>query len=776
MKKILSFIILAFLSASPLWAQFDTVDYNSMGPDGVVNNQRNRQGADSLGTDKEIPEGIHVWTVDPRFGDRVEAKPDTVSHMFMNSIFTTGMRSEYNSTGNLGAPRQARLFIDRMENNNFIFVNPYDYVVTPVEKFQFTNTLSPLTNISYNNCGNRTNGEDHFKTKFAVNAGKRLGIGFLIDYIYGRGYYNAQSTSHFKAALYGSYMGERYQAHLLFNTLHEKVTENGGITSELYITHPESFNENFATSEIPTMLEQNWNRNDNQHIFFTQRYSVGFNRKVPMTPEEIKARKFAIESQKEQDEKKARSKAEKEAMDAGVEFNKKNAKLPKSYSGRPDNAKVATKTAPADSAAIASGRVKVNGKNMADSLLAASNKAKEDTSWLKDEYVPVTSFIHTADFTTYRRIYEAYATPENYYLDTYKVKERLAGDSIYDKTSNWNLRNTFAIALLEGFNKWIKTGAKVFATHTLSHYVLPDSVGTTSWNEHSVAVGAQLSKTQGKSLHFNVTGDVAVVGYNVGEIKIDGGVDLNFPLLGDTMTLAASGFYHHVKPSFYFRHYQSRHLWWDSDDLSMIDHLRAQGVLNYAKTRTRFRFAFDEIKNYAYFASSFTNSDDNGRLYNMAYSRQASSPITVLTAEVAQDLAFGPLHWETTLTWQKSTKQDVLPLPAINAYTNLYLRFKIARVLNCDFGADARFFTKYAAPDYFPSLGQYTVQENENKQKIGGYPVINAYFNFKLSRARFFVMMSHVNCGSGNKEYFFTPNYPLNGRVFRFGISWDFAN
>jgi len=776
MKKILSFIILAFLSASPLWAQFDTGDYNSMGPDGVVNNQRNRQGADSLGTDKEIPEGIHVWTVDPRFGDRVEAKPDTVSHMFMNSIFTTGMRSEYNSTGNLGAPRQARLFIDRMENNNFIFVNPYDYVVTPVEKFQFTNTLSPLTNISYNNCGNRTNGEDHFKTKFAVNAGKRLGIGFLIDYIYGRGYYNAQSTSHFKAALYGSYMGERYQAHLLFNTLHEKVTENGGITSELYITHPESFNENFATSEIPTMLEQNWNRNDNQHIFFTQRYSVGFNRKVPMTPEEIKARKFAIESQKEQDEKKARAKAEKEAMDAGVEFDKKNAKLPKSYSGRPDNAKVATKTAPADSAAIASDRVKVNGKNMADSLLAASNKAKEDTSWLKDEYVPVTSFIHTADFTTYRRIYEAYATPENYYLDTYKVKERLAGDSIYDKTSNWNLRNTFAIALLEGFNKWIKTGAKVFATHTLSHYVLPDSVGTTSWNEHSVAVGAQLSKTQGKSLHFNVTGDVAVVGYNVGEIKIDGGVDLNFPLLGDTMTLAASGFYHHVKPSFYFRHYQSRHLWWDSDDLSMIDHLRAQGVLNYAKTRTRFRFAFDEIKNYAYFASSFTNSDDNGRLYNMAYSRQASSPITVLTAEVAQDLAFGPLHWETTLTWQKSTKQDVLPLPAINAYTNLYLRFKIARVLNCDFGADARFFTKYAAPDYFPSLGQYTVQENENKQKIGGYPVINAYFNFKLSRARFFVMMSHVNCGSGNKEYFFTPNYPLNGRVFRFGISWDFAN
>ncbi|MGN1253128.1 MAG: putative porin [Prevotella sp.] len=771
MKKILSFILL-LLSAAPMWAQFDTDNYNSMTPDGTITNQRNRQGkTDSLGTDKEIPQGIHVWTVDSRFGDRTEAKPDTLSHMFMNSIFTTGLHGEYNTTGNLGAPRQARIFIDRNETNNFIFVNPYDYVVTPVDQFKFTNTLSPLTNISYNNCGNRTNGEDHFKTKFAINAGKRLGMGFLVDYLYGRGYYNAQSTSHFKFGLYGSYIGDRYQAHLLFNTLHEKVTENGGITSDLYITHPESFNENFATSEIPTMLEQNWNRNDNQHVFFTQRYNVGFNRKVPMTPEEIKARKFALASQKEKDAREAKQKAMQEAEDVSEKVDKNNIKVPKTYSGRPDNAKIATTAAPKDSIQ-ANGRIKVGDKNAADSLIAVANKAKEDTAWLKNEYVPVTSFIHTLDFTTYRRIYEAYQTPTNYYQKTYSVQERLSNDSIFDKTSNWNLRNTFAIALLEGFNKWVKTGAKIFASHTLSHYVLPDSTGTSSWNEHSVTVGAQLSKTQGKTLHFNATGELAVLGYNIGELKIDGGIDLNFPLLGDTMTLAATGFYHHMKPSFYYRHYQSRHLWWNDDDLSMIDHFRAQGILNYQKTRTRLRFAFDEIKNYTYFASTYTSSDD-GRLYNLAYSRQSSSPITVLTAEVNQDLTFGPLNWETQLTWQKSTKQDVLPLPSINVYTNLYLRFKIAHVLHCDFGADMRYFTKYAAPDYFPSLGQYTVQANDDKVKIGGFPLVNVYFNFKLSRARFFAMMSHIN---GGKNYFFTPHNPLNGRVFRFGISWDFAD
>lgn len=774
MKKIIALILL-LVPVLPALAQYDDT-INSIDTDGNITNGRSRKNiADSLGTDKEIPEGIYVWKVDPKFGDRVMAQPDTIPHMFMNSIFTTGLRSEYNSLGNLGSPRQARIYIDRREESDFIFTDPYDFVLTPVEDFLFTNTLSPLTNISYNNCGNRTDGEDHLKTKFAVNAGKKIGAGFLFDYLYGRGYYNSQSTSHLNFSLYGSYIGDRYQAHLLFRTLHQKVAENGGVTDDNYITHPESYNESYATTEIPTMLEQNWNRNDNQHIFFTHRYSLGFNRKVRMTDEEIKARKFAIASQKEKDERQAKEKALKDAKAQGrdVDEDEDKVKVPQTFAGRPDDAKIATKAAPQNDKGNGQ-RVTVAGKAAADSLIAAANKAKEDTSWMKTEYVPVTSFIHTLDFNNYRRIYEAYETPENYYLNTYNVIEKLGNDSIYDKTSHWSLRNTFAISLLEGFNKWVKAGAKLFASHTLNHYTLPDSIGTTTWNENSFTVGGQLSKTQGKKLHFNVTGEVAVAGYNMGEIKIDGGVDLNFPLFRDTMTLAASGFFHHEKPSFYYRHYQSRHLWWN-DDLSMLDHFHAQGVLNYQKTRTRLRFAFDEIRNLTYFSGSYTTAE-NGRLYNTVSPKQDNDAITLLTAEIAQDFTLGPLNWESVVTYQKSTKQSVLPVPALNIYTNLYLRFKIARVLNCDFGADVRYFTKYAAPDYFAPLGQFVIQNGDNTTKIGGYPIANVYLNFKLSKARFFVMMSHINSGSGNKEYFFTPHYPLNERIFRFGISWNFAN
>lgn len=784
MKKYLCsvlFLWLAVVQASAQVPRVLTNDYNSMDPSGNVataNDRRNR--ADSTSSHKEIPKGIYVWTVDSRFGDRKAAQLDTLSHMYMNTIFTSGLRGEYNTTGNLGSPRQARVFVDRQVGSQFLFTDPYDYFITPVSDFHFTNTLSPFTNLTYNNCGDRTNGEDHFTAKFGVNAGKRLGVGFKFDYLYGRGYYDSQSTSHFDYTMYGSYLGDRYQAHLLMSTNHQKVTENGGITNDNYITHPESFNESFNTSEIPTMLARNWNRNDNQHIFFTQRYSVGFKHKVPMTAEEIAARKFAMASQLEAKQRRAKAEAARKARQEGEDVDEDDVKTPATFAGRPDNAKIGVR-AKRDSLANdslegglqAPNRLAVNGKAAADSLLAKTQEAKVDTSWLKDEYVPVTSFIHTLDFNNYRRIYEAYQTPADYYLHRYNVAEKLTGDSIYDKTTHWSLRNTFAISMLEGFNKWAKAGLKLFGTHELRHFTLPDSLVMRSWNENALSVGAQLIKAQGRTLHYNVTGELGVAGVNAGEIHVDGGIDVNFPLWKDTMTLAASGFYHHEKPSFYYRHYQGRHFWWDDDDLSMVDHFRVQGVLRYQKTRTTLRVAFDEMKNYTYFATTYTTSDA-GRLANAVEVRQAGDPISVFTAELKQDFTLGPLNWETVATVQKSTNEDALPLPLVNVYTNLYLRFKIAHVLKCDFGADVRYFTKYKAPDYVPAIGQYAVQANDVKTEIGNYPLVNVYANFHLKHTRFFAMMSHVNASSGG--YFFAPHYPLNGRVFRFGVSWNFFN
>ena len=774
----LFFFIATCTSVSAQIDQFNQIDVNG----NITTGSKKLNNTDSLGTDKEIPTGLKVWTVDRYFGDITPAIPDTVPHMYMNSIFTTGMRGEFNTTGNLGAPRINRIYADRPEPQEFIFTTPYDFFLKPVDKFHFTNTLSPFTNLSYNNAGNRTDGEDHFTAKFGVNAGKKIGVGFNFDYLYGRGYYSNQSTAHFNYTMYGSYIGDRYQAHLLLSTNHQKVTENGGITNDNYITHPESFDDNYATSEIPTVLSRNWNRNDNQHIFLTHLYSLGFNRKVPMTEEEIEARKFAIESKKENEARKSLEEKRKTAREEGRTIDEKEEqKILTAPSGRPDNAKIAG-IEPAAVTVKPEGRIAINGKSQADSLNAQAAVAAKDTAWLKNEYVPVTSFIHTMSLDNYRRIYQAYVTPTDFYANTYVVDEPLSSDSIYDKTRYFRLKNIFAISLLEGFNKWAKAGLKAYASHELRHFVLPDHTGTATYNEHAVYVGGQLSKTQGHTLHYNVIGEFGVTGKDAGNIRIDGNIDLNFPLFGDTVQLAASGFFHNTTPPFYYRHYHARHFWWDNDDLNKTIHSRIQGTFSYTKTRTKLRIAVDELKNYAYFEQGYTINSSYNRLNNTVSVAQTSEPITVFTAQLTQDFTLGPLNWENVITYQKSSNQNVLPVPDLNIYTNLYLRFKIAHVLKCDFGADARYFTQYYAPDYSPALGQYAVQTNtdtsggDSRVKIGNYPLVNVYANFHLKHTRFFVMYSHVNAGSGNKEYFLVPHYPLNERIFRFGVSWNFFN
>ena len=761
--KILTLLFFIFPSIS--FAQFDD-NYNQIDAEGNMTSRNKTNRKDTLKNEKEIPEGIKVWTIDSRFGDRKPALPDTLSHMFMNTIFTIGLRGEYNTTGNLGAPRINRVFTDRQNEGQFIFTQPFDFFITPIGQFHFTNTLSPFTNITYNTAGNRLNGEDHLTTKFGVNAGKKLGVGFKFDYLYGRGYYQDQSTAHFNYTMYGSYIGDHYQAHLLLSTNHQKVTENGGITNDNYIIHPESYSDKYTTSEIPTVLSQNWNRNDNQHIFFTHRYNLGFSRKVPMTADEIKAKKFAMASKKDNES----SKQEKETS--------RNNKKDEPIEGRPDNAKIMG-TEP-DGQKKTNDRLALD-KHTADSLLSIESKKQADSMWMKKEFVPVTSFIHTIQFDNYRRIYQAYNTPSNYYANNYNVQEYLSGDSIYDKTRYYSLKNTFALSLLEGFNKWAKAGLKAFITSDLRHFTLPNTTGIDSYNEHNLSIGAQLSKTQGKLLHYDAIAETWLTGSDAGQMKLDVNADLNFKLFGDTLTLSANGFLYRLNPTFYYRHFHSRHAWWDNNNLSKIIHSRIQGILNYQKTRTTLRVEIDEIKNYTYLVSSYNTVNDN-RVNHAIVVKQNNGLIHLLTASISQDFTFGPINWENMITYQNSSNKTILPVPALNIYSNLYLRFKIAHVLRCDFGADVRYFTKYYAPDYVPILGQYAIQTNtdtngnDNRIEIGNYPVANVYANFHLKHTRFFIMISHFNADTGRKNYFFTPHYPLNQSILRFGLSWNFFN
>ncbi|MBR1687660.1 MAG: putative porin [Prevotella sp.] len=754
--------------------------YNEMDEDGNVtqrneNRNFNMHSTDTTRQAKDVPKGIRVWTVDRRFGDVQPAEVDTLPHLFQNSIFNTGYYGEYNTTGNNYSPRQSRVFIDRPETDEFFFTQPYSYIIRQPDDFHFTNTLSPFTNITYDNCGNKTNGEDHIGARFGVNAGKKIGIGFDLNYLYARGYYQNQSASHFNAALYGSYIGDRYQMHILLQNYHQKVAENGGITDDNYITHPETFEDSYSEDEIPTILSRNWNRNNSQHLFLSHRYNIGFYRKVKMTDEEIRARQFAKDAAADKQRRTGSDKAD-------ARPGRPASQAP---TGRPDNARIAgdEPTLATDSLAADTTRITVDSQAKMDSLLLLSAQNDSIEATMKRIYVPVTSFIHTLDVSNHSRIYQAYASPTDYYANTYynyRWDNTYGGDSIYDQTKYLSIKNTFAVALLEGFNKYAKAGLKAFVAHDYRKYRMPDTGDEETryqlgkWTGHTVSIGGQLSKTQGKTLHYDLDVEAWLTGLDAGQLTVDFSTDLNFPLFGDTVQLAAKAYFHRLTPTFFQGNFHSKHIWWDNDDLNSETRTRIEGVFSYRKTRTQLRVAVEEIQNFTYFGLNY-DATTSGRTNLTANIYQESSNINLLTAQLRQDFTLGPLNWENIITYQNSSNQDALPVPALNIFTNLYLKFKIVKQLLVELGGDCYFFTKYNAPDFCPQLNQFAVQTNgDSRIKVGGYPFVDVYANMHLKRTRFFIMMSHVNASSGN--YFLVPHYPQNGSILRFGLSWNFFN
>lgn len=781
MTKRLSLFFVALLALTSVCAQ-DT--YNQIDEMGNVtqrndNTKFNKHNNDTT-KHKEIPKGIYVWTIDKKFGNVIPAVPDTMPHLFMNTTFNTGTYGEYNSTGSNYTSRLSRIFINRpVVNDIFIFTQPYSFVEKRPEKFLFMNTLSPYTNILYDNCGDKTNGEDHIDAKFAVNANKRFNIGFDLDYAYARGYYSNQSTSHFNATIFSSYLGDKYNLHFFFNAAHQKAAENGGIADDEYVTHPESKTDSYAENEIPTVLSQNWNRNDHQHIFLSHRYNIGFYRLVKMTEAEIKAKKFAEESRKQKEAKEALN---------GLENSGRDTREPvkKASSGRPEGAKIMGKepTGSKDSLNIAvdSTRIQVNGQAAIDSLKRQQEIQDSIDATMKREYVPVTSFIHTFELNNYDHIYQSYQTPKGYYLNKYYTQGlRYGNDSIYDQSKHFQMKNTFGLALLEGFNKYMKAGLKGFITHEYRTFSMPDTLenSTTfkqSWKEHNISVGGQLSKTQGKTLHFNLQAEFWLAGEDAGQLHADFSTDVNFPLFGDTVRLAASAYFHRDNPVFFQRTYHSKHFWWDHSDMAKETRTRLEGFFKYEKTNTALRVAIEEIQNYTYYGMSY-DATATERTNMTAGVFQESGNINILTAQLHQNFRLGPLNWENVITYQNSSNKDVLPLPTWNIFTNLYLKFRIAKVLGVELGADATFFSKYYAPDFCPGINQFAVQQNEaSKIELGGYPFLDVYANMVLKGVRFFVMMTHVNNGSGNHMKFLAPHYPTNGNVLHLGVSWNFFN
>ncbi len=133
---------------------------------------------------KEIPIGVHQWTVEERLGTILpEENTDTAVHSFQFWNNTEGLNGEYTILGNLGSPRLSRIYMHRTDAPQLLFLYPYSFFLGGIRDFRFSNTLSPLTNLAYHKVGNRTNGQERVRAYFASNIHKVSCFGFKLDYL-----------------------------------------------------------------------------------------------------------------------------------------------------------------------------------------------------------------------------------------------------------------------------------------------------------------------------------------------------------------------------------------------------------------------------------------------------------------------------------------------------------------------------------------------------------------------------------------------------------------
>ncbi|MDY6411461.1 MAG: putative porin, partial [Bacteroidales bacterium] len=237
-------------------------------------------------------------------------------------------------------------------------------------------------------------------------------------------------------------------------------------------------------------------------------------------------------------------------------------------------------------------------------------------------------------------------------------------------------------------------------------------------------------------------------------------VTTRFKLFGDTVSLKAYGYFKNLEAPYLLKQFVSNHYAWDNK-FSKVQRFRAGGILDLPWIYTSINVGYETLNNYIYFN-------------NNSLPEQSSSAVHVLNASLTNHLGFGIFNWDNEVTYQTSSNASVLPLPKFSIFSNMYLKFRIARVLDVQVGVDCNYYTKYYAPAYNPAIMSFY---NQSEIECGNFAFADVYANFKLKKARFYVMYSHANKGLfGGNNYFSIPHYPLNPGRFQLGISVDFVN
>lgn len=280
----------------------------------------------------------------------------------------------------------------------------------------------------------------------------------------------------------------------------------------------------------------------------------------------------------------------------------------------------------------------------------------------------------------------------------------------------------------------------------------------------NIITGAEFFNTYSKNkLWWNVSSRYGIKGFNKGDYY--GGVSIKKIFQDSSNVLMFKADQKLQTADYIYLHYLSNHFKWDNDFGKMK---LSQVMLHFSmKNDLAFSITYSNYNNVFYFNDS-------------AIAEQDTNSISILSFFVKKDFVFYNWHLNNKITYQNVPNSSVIRLPEFILEHSLYYEndvFKAAMKLQI--GASVFYNTAYYANAYIPATGQFFLQD---KKKYGNYPFIDFFIAARIRTVRIFFKIDHLNSGlmEGEKyklvqnSYMLTPNYPINDRAFKFGVSWMF--
>lgn len=327
----------------------------------------------------------------------------------------------------------------------------------------------------------------------------------------------------------------------------------------------------------------------------------------------------------------------------------------------------------------------------------------------------------------------------------------------YDSTFNYKIENELAWKRLNN-NKYRGFKDIFGATFSVKQQLITVRQNEMDTAFNNISAGAEFYNTYSKNkFWWNISGKYTLSGYNKENYYTS--ATFKKAIKDSLNVLILKAEMNSQSPDFIYNHYSSNHFKWNN---------------NFQQSQTScLGIHFSALKYHFALGANVTNYT-NLLFYDFAArATQYKVPVNVMTAFIKKEITLYNWHLNNKVIYQYVPEGiTAIRLPEYVLEHSLYYSTGMFKdVMNIQIGASLFYTSAYYANAYMPATALFYLQ---NEKKQGNYPFVDFFLNAQIKSVRIFFKIDHLNSGMAGSNYSLTPNYPMNTRAFKLGISWRF--